>query len=107
MKNNRLSNLDGLKGLTFALIFISFGCLFGQNSVELANIDNVKIQYSLTKLESKETKEKYLIQVNVVNNNNYPMYYVVPGIVAQDKSIVIDALNLNFAKIKIILVFQN
>ncbi len=75
--------------------------IFGQNAVELANVDNVKIQYSLTKLESKETKEKYLIQVNVVNNNSYPMYYVVPGIVNEDKSVTMDPLNLNFAKIKI------
>jgi hypothetical protein len=75
--------------------------IFGQNAVEIANVDNVKIQYSLTRLESKETKEKYLIQVNVVNNNNYPMYYVVPGIVNEDKSVTMDPLNLNFAKIKI------
>ncbi len=75
--------------------------IFGQNAVELANVDNVKIQYSLTKLETKETKEKYLIQVNVVNNNSYPMYYVVPGIVNEDKSVTMDPLNLNFAKIKI------
>ena len=97
----KLFKSERLKGLSFALFFVSFGSLFGQNSVEIANIDNVKIQYSLTKLESKETKEKYLIQVNVINNNSYPMYYVVPGLVAQDKSIVIDVLNLNFAKIKI------
>jgi hypothetical protein len=75
--------------------------IFGQNAVEIANVDNVKIQYSLTRLESKETKEKYLIQVNVVNNNSYPMYYVVPGIVNEDKSVTMDPLNLNFAKIKI------
>jgi len=98
---NKSFNFGRLKSLAFAFFFVSFGCLFGQNSVEIANIDNVKIQYSLTKLESKETKEKYLIQVYVVNNNNYPLYYVVPGVVNQDKSVTMDPFSLNFSKIKI------
>lgn len=101
MKNIKLFNFDRLKISMFAWLFGSFGSLFGQNSVEIANIDNVKIQYTLTKLESKESKEKYLIQVNVVNNNDYPMYYLLPGYVAQDKSIMIATLNVNFAKIKV------
>ena len=88
----------------FALIFFLFGSfiqLFSQAPVELANIDNVKISYTLTKLESTDKKDKYLIQVTLVNSNSTPIYYAIPGIVNADKTITMDPFNDKFAKVKI------
>ena len=95
------SRMIMLKGFGFALFFATVGSLFSQNAIELANIDNVKITYTLTKLEAKETKDKYLIQVNLTNTNSYPIYYSVPGLVNADKSVTMDPFSLSFAKVKI------
>lgn len=89
------------KLIVLAYAFLAFVGVFAQSPIELANIDNVKISYTLTKLESTDKKDKYLIQVTLVNANSNPVYYAIPGIVNADKTVTMDPFNDKFAKVKI------
>ncbi len=75
--------------------------LLAQNSVELANIDNIKVSYTLTKLEATDKKDKYLIQVVMVNNNAKPVYYAVQGSENEDKTITENPFASSFTRVKI------
>ncbi len=85
----------------FFCSFLAFVNVFSQTPIELANIDNVKISYTLTKLEATDKKDKYLIQVTLVNTSSNSVYYAIPGIVNADKTVTMDPFNDKFAKVKI------
>lgn len=85
--------------LIFALIFIL--PILAQNTIELANFENIKVSYTLTKLEATDKKDKYLIQVVMVNNNAKPVYYAVQGSENEDKTVTENPFASSFTRVKI------
>ncbi len=60
-------------------VFIFAQSMRAQSFKEIANADGVSIVYKLTKTDSSGTKkDKYLLEVNVQNNNGYDLAYLIP-----------------------------
>ena len=91
-----------MKKITILLFaIISTLPLTAQYKVELANYENVKVSYTLTKLEATDKKDKYLIQVVMVNNNAQPLYYSIQGSENEDKTIIENPFASSFTRVKI------
>ncbi len=78
-----------MSGILFRCFITLFTCFFSfsgfsQNKGELPSQNGVRISYELTKLQSKEKKDQYVIVVTAVNTNDYDLYYPVPMMKQQD-----------------------
>ena len=68
-----------IRFLLLLLLFALSQQVWSQSFTEISNRDGVSVSYKISKTDSSSTKkDKYLLEVNIRNNNDYDLAYLIP-----------------------------
>ena len=68
-----------IRFLLLLLLFAISQQVWSQSFTEISSRDGVSVSYKISKTDSSSTKkDKYLLEVNIRNNNDYDLAYLIP-----------------------------